>query len=204
MPSVNRAAVGVRLVRLYAASRRIPIALGALAVCGVVLRAALDWHWVLGGHPQQVPVLLEAGAASVIAVTVHGPFGEPEDATVRWLPYLRLGTAAALIFMAIGLLAAGAAAAHLPGGTIDILRNVAGMAGLGMLSAAVVDGGLAWIGPMAYAILSQYAILVGWRTPWVWPDRPPQDAGAALCAAVALVAGSTILAAHGARRRGLA
>jgi hypothetical protein len=44
------------------------------------------------------------GAAVVIAVTAHGPFGEAERATGRWLPYLRLGAALALTGVAIGLL----------------------------------------------------------------------------------------------------
>ena len=35
-------------------------------------------------------MIIEAGAAAVIAVTAHSPFGETERATGRWLPYLRL------------------------------------------------------------------------------------------------------------------
>ena len=38
---------GLRLVRLHLASRRVPAALAALALCGLVLRAALYWHWSL-------------------------------------------------------------------------------------------------------------------------------------------------------------
>ena len=138
-------------------------------------------------------MLLEAGTASVIAATTYSPFGEPERATGRWLPYLRFGTAVALTGIAVGLLSAGAAAAHLPGGTLDVLRNVAGMTGIGLLSAAVIGGGLSWIGPMAYLVLSEYAILNAWRTPWIWPARPPHDAGAALCATLAFVVGTAII-----------
>ena len=85
-------------MRLHLASRRVPGALAALALCGLVLRAALYWHWSLGNGngAQQLPVLLEAGVASIIAVTAQSPFGEPERATGRWLPYLRLGTAVGL------------------------------------------------------------------------------------------------------------
>ena len=36
-----------------------------------------------------------------VAVTSHGPFGEPERATGRWLPYLRLFTAIGLTGLAI-------------------------------------------------------------------------------------------------------
>ena len=169
------------------------------------MRAALEWHWIPSSGPltQQLPVLLEAGTASVIAVTTYSPFGEPERARGRWLPYLRFGTAVALTGIAVGLLSAGAAAAHLPGGTLDVVRNVAGITGIGLISAAVIGGALSWIGPMAYLVLSEYAILNARRTPWIWPARPPHDAGAALCAALAFVAGprSSPHAAPAARRR---
>ena len=203
LPSWGSAAAGSRLVRLYVASRRVPVALGALVGCSLVLRAALEWHWIPSSGPltQQLPVLLEAGTASVIAVTTYSPFGEPERATGRWLPYLRFGTAGALTGIAVGLLSAGAAAAHLPGGTLDVVRNVAGITGIGLISAAVIGGGLSWIGPMAYLVLSEDAILNAWRTPWVWPTRPSQDAGAALCAALVFVAGVAIITARGARQR---
>jgi hypothetical protein len=178
---------------------------GALAACGIVLRAALEWHWVPHSGPltQQVPVLLAAGAASIIVATTHGPFGEAERATGRWLPYLRLGTTLALTGIAVGLLAAGAAAAHLPGGTLDVLRNVFSIAGIGLLSAAVLGGGLSWIGPMSYLVLCENALLNGWTTPWMWPARPPHDAGAALCAALAFITGTAIITAGGAGQRAI-
>ncbi len=52
-----------------------------------------------GGPAAQalIPLTIEAGAAAVIAVTTHGPFGDPERATGRWLPWLRL--AAAVTFL---------------------------------------------------------------------------------------------------------
>lgn len=203
-PDVDRVTVALLLVRLYVASRRIPVALGALAGCSLVLRAALEWHWIPSSGPlsQQLPVLLEAGTASVIAVTTYSPFGEPERATGRWLPCLRFGAAVALTGVAVGLLSAGAAAAHLPGGTLDVVRNVAGIAGIGLLSAGVVGGALSWIGPMAFLVVSEYAILNEWRNPCIWPTRPPHDAGAALCAALVFVAGAALVAALGAHQRG--
>ncbi len=147
-------------------------------------------------------MLLEAGTASVIAVTTYSPIGEPERATGRWLPYLRFGTAVALTGIAVGLLSAGASGADLPGGTLDILRNIAGIAGIGMLSAAVVGGGLSWLGPMTFLVLSECAILNAWRTPWIWSSRPPHNLGASLCATLAFVAGTAIITALGPRQGG--
>jgi hypothetical protein len=198
-PVLNLA--GMRLVRLHLASRRVPGALAALALCGLVLRAALYWHWSLGNGnaAQELAVILEAGAASVIAVTAQSPFGESERATGRWLPYLRLGTAVGLTAAAVGALCAGAAAEQLPGGTLDILRNTAGMTGIGLLLAAVIGGALAWVGPMAYMIVTLFALSDGWTTPWLWPARPPHDLGGALCAGLVFAAGLVAVTVRGAR-----
>ena len=203
LPRLGSAAARSRLLRLYAASRRVPVALGALVACSLVLRAALDWHWIprSGSLAQQLPLLLEAGTASVIAVTTYSPFGESERATGRWLPFLRFASSVVLTGIAVGLLNAGASAALLPGGALDVVRNVAGITGIGLISAAVIGGGLSWIGPMAYLVLCEDAILNGWRNPWVWPTKPPHDTGAALCAALVFVAGTAVITARGVRQR---
>jgi hypothetical protein len=192
---------GLRLVRLYLVSRRVPVALAALAGCAIVLRAALHWHWIAGSNvgAQQLPLVIEAGTAAVIAVTTASPFGEPERVTGRWLPWLRLAAAVALTGAAIGALAAGAAAADLPGGNLDVVRNVAGLAGIGLLSAAALGGLLAWVGQMAYLVLAEHAVTAAWATPWTWPARPPHDLGAALCAALVFAAGISVITVRGAR-----
>jgi hypothetical protein len=193
---------GLRRAGLFLASRRVPAALAALAVLGLTMRAALAWHWTLGGGgggAQAVPVLIEAGAAGVIAVITHSPFGEPERATGRWLPYLRLGSAVAVIAAAVGVLAAGAATAGLPGGTLDLLRNVAGLTGLGLLLAVVTGGLLAWIAPLGYMVLAETGLTASWASPWLWPGRPPHDLGGALCAGLVIAAGLLVTTVRGAR-----
>jgi hypothetical protein len=142
---------------------------------------------------------IEAGPAGLIAVATYSPFGEPERATGRWLPWLRLGTALALTAVAVGVLAAAAAAENLPGGTLDLLRNVAGITGIGLLCAAVVGGMLAWVGPMAYTVVTEFALTAAWTTPWIWSARPPHDHGAAICAALVFAAGIAVTTVRGAR-----
>src|ERR1700759_1498711 len=83
-----------RRVRLNAESRRVPAALVLLASCAAGLRGTLYGHWDDYGA-LQLPLIFEAACAAIIAVTAGSPFGEPERATGRWLPYLRLGTAGA-------------------------------------------------------------------------------------------------------------
>jgi hypothetical protein len=198
-------AARVRLLRLYATSRRIPAALAAIVVCAIGLRIALVRPWDTYGA-LQLPLVFEAGAAAAITGTTASRLGEPERVAGRWLPFLRLATVLALTALAVAALAAAGAGAHLAGGTLDAARNVAGLTGLGLLCAAVLGGGLAWAGPTGYLIVGVYALYTQWHgpaltTPWIWPGRPPHDLGAAICAGLVFTAGVAVFAARGARDR---
>jgi hypothetical protein len=192
----------LRLTWLYLVSRRAPAAVAVLAGLGAVLWASLHWHWdVAGGAAahQAIPLAIETGAAMVITVTCYGPFGEPERATGRWLPYLRLAGAVLLTAVAFGVLAAGSTAGGLPGGILALLRNVAGMTGIGLLAAAVLGGALGWVAPLVYLVLAEGALADGATTPWAWPARPPHDLGGALCAGAVLAAGLLVTTVRGTR-----
>lgn len=198
----GRAAAGWRLARLYLVSRRVPMAVALLAALGVLLWSALHWHWnIAGGAAAQqfIPLTIETGAAALVAVTTYGPFGEPERAAGRWLPWLRLGAAVTLTAVAFGALAAGAAAGGMPGGSLALLRNFGGMAGIGLLSAAVLGGAFSWAGPMAYLLITEGALAHRSTTPWVWPTRPPHDRGGAICAGLVIAAGLVLITVRGPR-----
>ena len=196
------AVAALRLAWLHAVSRRVPAALGLLAALGVLLWVALHYHWNIAGGPAArmfIPLTIEAAAAAVIAVGMYGPFGEPERATGRWLPWLRLTAAVALTAAAFGALAAGATGGNLPGGSVALLRNIAGFTGLGLLAAVVFGGMLAWAGPLAYLLVTEVALSGNPATPWVWPARPAHDLGGALCAAGVFAAGAVLIAVRGPR-----
>jgi len=203
--AVRRLAAGARLAWLHLRSRRVPSALLALALCGGALRAVLHWHLMPGGAlAQQGPMVIEAGAAVVVAVTTHSPFGEAERATGRWLPYLRLGAALALTGIAIGALQLGVTGAFLngpaePGGVLVLARNVIGITGIGLLASLVTGGLLAWIPPLGYLGFAEYALNQAWRNPWTWPVRPPADRGAWICAAAVFAVGLAAVTFRGAR-----
>jgi hypothetical protein len=198
-----RARSGARLSWLHLRSRRVPTAVLALAVSGAVMRAALHWHWAFtsGRLSQQLPMIIEAGAAVVVVVTTHSPFGEPERATGRWLPYLRLATALLLTGLAIAALQLGVTGASLDGGILQMVRNVIGITGIGLLSSLVTGGLLAWILPLGYVAFSEYALIEAWNNPWTWPVRPPADRGAWICACLVYAAGLLAFAVRGARTR---
>jgi hypothetical protein len=170
-----------------------------LAAGAIALRTALHWLPRTGVYSRQIPLTIEAAAAAAIGVTTRSPFGDPERATGRWLPWLRLALSLALAGTAYGTLAAGSATAHLAGGAGGLLRDLAGFTGIGLLAAALLGGPLSWVGPMAYLAVTLPALTGYWATPWIWPARPPHDRGAAICAALVFAAGVTTITLRGAR-----
>lgn len=185
---VGRLRAGIRLTWLHLRTRRIPSGIVVLAACGVVLRAALHWNWVSisGPDPQQFPMIVETGAAAVIAVTTHGPFGEVERATGRWLTAMRLLTAVGMCGLAILALQLGVVGESLNDGILVLARNVIGFAGLGLACSLVTGGLLAWVLPLGYMAFCQYALIEAWGTPWTWPARPPADRGGWIAATTVL------------------
>lgn len=187
----------LRALRLHLASRSAPAALAALAVCAGGLRVALWWHGDRGSI--QVPLIVEAAAAAIVSVATANPFGEAEQTAGSRLSRLRLLAATSLMAAAVVALTAGAAGEPLPGGAGALVRDTAGMAGVGLLAAGLVGGAFSWLGPMAYLALAEVALSSDWHTPWTWPARPPGDAGGALCAALLLAAGLVAAASRGPR-----
>ncbi len=196
-PVVRASAGGV--VRLHLVSRGVPAAVTLLVGFAVFLRVASHFGWIQGGGvlAQQIPLLVEGGAAMVVVATARSPFGELEHSTAHRLPWLRLGTVLALTSLAVGALAA--TAARLPGGVLEMARGVAGVTGVGLLSAAVLGGAAAWVGPVVYLVVAEYALTAKWTTPWIWSARPSHDHGATLCAALVFAAGAGVVGWRGAR-----
>jgi hypothetical protein len=194
MRAAGPAHAGLRLLCLYLTSRR---ATGALAmiVAGAI---ALGFASHSRATAQVLPLVIETAAAMVIAATTSSPFGGPECATGRWLPYLRLTAVTTLTGATIAVLSVGSATTHASGGALGVMRDVAGLTGVGLLAAAFVGGGLAWTGLMTYLVIAHHAMSAGWTTSWTWPARPPHDRGAAMCAALVFMAGTAIITTRGA------
>jgi hypothetical protein len=195
----------LRLIRLHVVSRQVPAALAAVLICAVGLWVAGHWPWDAYGA-RQLPLIFEAACAAAIAVTTASPFGEPERATGWSLPVLRLGVAVSLTAGAAGALIVAGAGAHPDGGAVDVVRNVAGLTGIGLLCAAGLRGALAWAGPAAYMMIGVYALYTQWHgpaltSPWIWPARPPHDLAASICAGLVFAAGAVVIMAYGARDR---
>jgi hypothetical protein len=199
-----------RLAWLHLCSRRAPAALLALLACGVTLWASLRYHWWLGSGnaTDELPMILQGCAAGIIAVTAHSPFGEPERAVGRRLAVLRAALVLALCGAAIGLFALGAMAAYSPrsgvylaGGILPVARNILGMTGIGLAFCLVTGALTAWTGPLAFTVISQFALNGNYSWPLTWPARPPADRGGWIAALVVFAVGLAALAIRGPRIR---
>jgi hypothetical protein len=202
MRSTSRAGLAIpRLLRLFLLSRRVPTALALLAGCGVAMQLAIRVHWISGTgvSSQAVPILIEGGAALIVTVAARSPFGEVERAVGGRTPWLRLGATLGLAAFAVLALVVGAGPHGILGGDLGILRSMAGLTGVAGLSAAVLAGPLASAGPLLYLGIAEFGINAQWSSPWIWPCCPPHDRGAAITAALALVAGLLAIALRGAR-----
>jgi hypothetical protein len=150
--------------------------------------------------------MFEAAASAVISIAIAGPLGEPERATPRWLPLLRLGSTSVLGAVAVCALFVAAATGRLAGGSLDVLRNTAGLTGTGLLCAAWLGGRLAWVAPTGYMLMGLFGLYRDWHgpaltTPWLWPARPPHDLGAGLCAGLVFSVGMIVVTFRGPRDR---
>jgi hypothetical protein len=140
-----------RLVGLHLVSRRVPASLLALAVAAVALRVVLRWTPASGAYSVMFPLIVATAAAVAVSVTTYSPLGVPERVAGRGLPWLRLGTVLVTVGGACGALALGAVGGHLAIGVPALLRDLAGLTGIALLTAALLGAGLSWTGPMAAA-----------------------------------------------------
>ena len=105
----------------------------------------------------------------------------------------------ALTGLAIGMLQLAVTGASLNEGILVLARNVLGLTGIGLLTSLVTGGLLAWTLPLGYLAFAQYALLEAWRSPWMWPVRPPADRGAWIWACLVFAAGLLAFTVRGAR-----
>jgi hypothetical protein len=190
-----------RVSWLHLCSRRVPSALLALSACAMAQWASLTHHWALGtgNAAHELPMILQGCAAGIITITTHSPFGEPEQATGRWLPFLRGAMVLALCGAAIGFFALGAATSYNPradvylaGGSPSMIRNVLGMTGIGLVFCLVTGSLIAWIGPLVFTAISQIALIANYSEPLTWPTRSPTDMGGWIAAIVVFVVGLSL------------
>lgn len=172
----------IRLIGLYARSRRVGWCLAVIAVTAGV-------RWLVripATGPDAFATLLRLvlliAAATIVTAGLAGPFGLVERSAGTRLPWLRFGQV-----LATTLVAAGAFAL-----TGTSMRDLAGFVGLTLLTGAALGPARCWIVPLGYALACASEVVLGEQPWWAWPLRAAGDTGALAISMVLLVAGVVV------------
>lgn len=153
----------MRLAGLYLRSRRVGRAFLTLGISAAVAWA-LTWFLVSRtpygvGHGGLTMMLVfgTLAAACVIGASAHSPFGDAERTAARPLPPLRFGQLAGLLFWAALVLCAALLTFDLEGARpayplLVLLRNLAFLAGLALVTARIAGARLSWVAPFVLSI----------------------------------------------------
>jgi hypothetical protein len=194
-----------RLMTLFLRSRQASPTL--LTLVGVAAATGLAFALITSA---ELALLVRSvgplAAAVVVGVAVRSPFGETERLASAALALLRAGHVAGLVVVAaIGLGIGGAlwrpAGISIEDAVTILTRNLAGFAGLALIAAVLIGGGLSWLAPLGFGGGTMMAHLVGiaddaW---WYWPVQDADDGSARFVATALLVVGIVALSRMGAR-----
>ena len=200
-----------RLAGLYLRSRLGLWSYATLAAVGLCAWASTAWLLSLPHSDVEngalVPMLTLAtlAAACVVGVGACSPFGDIERTVARPMPPLRLlhlgGLLAwaALVFTMV-LLVFDLEGARPAQPLLVLLRNLAGLSGLALLSARLIGTRVAWIPPLAFLTFSTVAVRqVEDPTLWDWPFRDGTDGVPGASALALLVVGLWLVCSPGTR-----
>lgn len=183
----------MRLAYLFLHSRQVERSLTLLG--GVVV---MTWAWQtarggLGLDTGPNLVILPLIVAMIVPAGTSSPFGSLEATASRSLGPLRLAHV-------LGLLCVAALGLSVTSGSLDwaMIRNIAGLTGLGLIAARIAGPSLAWIAPLCSSI---YALTASSRSTWNWPVHDGSAHQPALIAAVLLLSGLIVIVPHGAPTR---
>ncbi len=189
----------LRLIRLHLDSRQTRRALALLAATAALLRASQPWTRGAGLFAQLLLLLITVAAAAVIATSTHSPFGESEHAASSPLSVLRLTHLLTLSATATATFALAVTTATYGIGATAMLRNLAGLAGIALLAAALLGAHLAWTLPLGYVLVCGGELDQQVTSVWTWPTLPANNPSATLISLALLAAGLAAVTLTGAR-----
>lgn len=195
----------MRLAGLYLRSRRAGHASAGIACVALLAwavgRAILAQPTVIVEYLSPVLVFAALLVACLVAAGTGSPFGEAERTASRSLPALRFGHLAGLLawaalsFLLVALLWGRGSAA------LVLLRDLAGLSGLALLTARALGSRLSWTLPVAFVVIIP---LVGdgsddrrWAW-WAWVDQPAGDSTSWALAVALFAVGSGLVCLSGA------
>ena len=190
-----------RLPALYLISRQTRTVLILLAVTAAVLRASQPVTKDSGVFPELTLMVLTLAGAAIIAAATRNPFGEAERTASSPLPALRLAHLVIVTaFAAATVAAAGWTASYATSAPV-LVRNLAGLTGIALLTAVVLGAHLAWTVPLGYVMYCGAELDAQTYRLWTWPTLPAGNHAASALAIGLLAAGIAAATITGARSR---
>jgi hypothetical protein len=188
-----------RLIGLHWRSRQVGRAALGLIVVALALRAGHHWTSGDGLFPQVLLLLLDAAAATIIATSAGSPFGEAENTASRPLPLLRLTHLVTLTGIALAAVGPTALTTTYAISGPAVLRDLAGLTGIALLSAALLGAHLAWAAPLGYVVYCGGELDLHISNLRSWPTLPAGNHPATFLAAALLTAGLAAVSLAGTR-----
>lgn len=189
----------MRLAMLFLRSRQTERA--AFALAGVIGGAWL-WGRFLrdeSGALWLALLLFPLFVGCLLGVVTPSPFAELERTASRTLFDLRAFQLGGLFLIAAAGLLAATWAWPEPDSSELIARNLSGFAGLSLLTAVVVEGRLAWIGPIIYGFGIFSFVSHRSSEAWAWAASPAGEERAIALAVILFVASLVLVSRFGAR-----
>ncbi len=203
----------MRLAVLYLRSRGVE---RALLTLGLVAPVAWALTWLLisvmgygvdHGALTMLQVFAALAAACVIGASVHSPFGDAERAVARPLSPLRSLQLLGLLFWAALVLSAVMLTFDLDGARPEhpllvLLRQLAGLVGLALITAWLLGARLSWLPPLILTIAHATALVADGGdifSSWAWHSQPGTHGPSWAIALTLLAAGLVLVCLLGTR-----
>ncbi len=187
----------MRWATLYARSRQLPVAFGALLV-------ATSGVWVLGRDAWNgiFTALALTTAVAVAAIGLSGQDPDLDRTAARPWPVRRFAHLALIAVVAGAVVLGVQELGPSPVAASIIVRDAAGLAGLAGLAATIAGGQFGWTLPLAWSAVSPFVPSDASTTSRIaaWLLQPPETPAATWTAVVLAVAGGVTYTAWGGRR----
>jgi hypothetical protein len=193
----------MKLLWLFARTRGLPWAIaGLLTVFAVGIGLGQKRMVLRYGSDAGIPyaILLPVLSASMVAAARKSSMHGFERASARPMPMYRCVALAALLVHRGRPLDCDPRSTRSDRIDLDF-RNLSGLTGLGLISARLFGGRLAWIFPctLIVMVVSLTSSVDTANSLWVWPVKPDKDLASMLIAACLFVIGAALVAAGGTR-----
>ena len=186
---------------LFIRSRNLLWTLGGCTAVALIILALGSEQLILAyGSGAGIPyaTIFPLFCACLVGLSTRSPFTEFEQSVARPMAMLRLCGILAVLFLS--MLGVGMATWHLPGSVSGgaALRNLLGLSGLALLTAAFTGSRTSWVLPCSCVVTTLSLSTGSSDGLWAWLLRPNNDLDALAVALTLAAVGAAAVALRGA------